>query len=55
MEIILKVQNKSSFLDNEKEASVKKRLEHLDRIQFVIKRNDDATYFDFLVEEISYY
>ncbi len=39
------------ILDNEKEASVKKRLEQLDRIQFVVKRDDDATYFDFLVEK----
>ena len=36
------------ILDNEKEASVKKRLEQLDNIQFVIKLNEDATYFDFL-------
>lgn len=39
------------ILDNEKEASVKKRLEELDRVQFVVKRNDDATYFNFLVEK----
>jgi len=39
------------ILDNEKEASVKKRLEQLDRIQFVVKRNDDASYFDFLIDK----
>ncbi len=39
------------ILDNEKEASVKKRLDQLDRIQFVIKRNTDAKYFDFLVDK----
>jgi len=39
------------ILDNEKEASVLKRLEQLDRIQFVIKLKDDATYFDFLIEK----
>ena len=39
------------ILDNEKEASVKKRLSQLDRIQFVVKLNEDATYFDFLVEK----
>ncbi len=39
------------ILDNEKEASVKKRLDQLDRIQFVVKLNDDANYFDFLVEK----
>ncbi len=39
------------ILDNEKETSIKKRLEQLDRIQFVVKRNDDATYFDFLVKK----
>ena len=36
------------ILDNEKEASVKKRLEQLDNIQFVIKLNEESTYFDFL-------
>ena len=41
------------ILDNEKEASVKKRLEQLDRIQFVVKLNNDSTYFDFLVEKYS--
>ncbi len=37
------------ILDSEKEASVKKRLEQLDRIQFVVKREKEAEYFDFLV------
>ncbi|SNR37228.1 Molybdopterin-guanine dinucleotide biosynthesis protein A [Lutibacter agarilyticus] len=36
------------ILDPEKEASVLKRLEQLDNIQFVIKLKEDATYFDFL-------
>lgn len=39
------------ILDNEKEASVLKRLEQLNNIQFVIKLTDDAKYFDFLVEK----
>ena len=39
------------ILDKKKEASVKKRLEQLDRIQFVVKLTEDAEYFDFLVEE----
>ena len=39
------------ILDDEKEASVKKRLEQLNRIQFVIKLNEDSKYFDFLVEK----
>ncbi|NNC70722.1 MAG: NTP transferase domain-containing protein [Flavobacteriaceae bacterium] len=39
------------ILDNEKEASVKKRLDQLDRIQFVVKLRDDSNYFDFLVDE----
>ena len=39
------------ILDNEKEASVKKRLDQLDRIQFLIKLNSDSKYFDFLVEK----
>jgi len=39
------------ILDHEKEASVLKRLDQLDRIQFVIKLNKDAEYFDFLVEK----
>ncbi len=36
-------------LDNEKEASVLKRLEQLNNIQFVIKLTEDAKYFDFLL------
>ena len=39
------------ILDKAKEASVLKRLEQLDRIQFVIKLTKDTTYFDFLVEK----
>jgi len=39
------------ILDNEKEASVLKRLEQLDRIQFVIKLDTNSNYFDFLVEK----
>lgn len=35
-------------LDNEKEASVLKRLEQLNHIEFVIKLNNDSNYFDFL-------
>ena len=36
------------ILDNEKEASVLKRLEQLNDIQFVIKLTDDSKYFNFL-------
>ncbi|PKP12657.1 MAG: molybdenum cofactor guanylyltransferase [Bacteroidetes bacterium HGW-Bacteroidetes-3] len=39
------------ILDKEKEASVLKRLEQLNNIQFVIKLTDDAEYFDFLEEK----
>ena len=39
------------ILDNEKEASVLKRLDQLDNIQFVIKMNKDSKYFDFLTEK----
>lgn len=39
------------ILDLEKEASVKKRLKQLDRIQFVVKLNEGSEYFDFLVEK----
>ncbi len=39
------------ILDNEKEASVLKRLDQLNNIQFVIKLTDDAKYFDFLEEK----
>ncbi len=38
------------ILDNEKEASVKKRLDQLTSIQFVIKLNENSTYFDCLLE-----
>jgi len=38
------------ILDNEKEASVLKRLDQLNNIQFVIKLTNDSNYFDFLVE-----
>ncbi|MHB1196220.1 MAG: NTP transferase domain-containing protein [Lutibacter sp.] len=36
------------ILDNEKEASVLKRIDQLNNIQFVVKLTDDAKYFDFL-------
>ena len=39
------------ILDDEKEASVLKRLDQLTNIQFVIKRNIDSHYFDFLVDK----
>jgi len=39
------------ILDTDKEASVLKRLEQLDNIQFLIKLNDDAKFFDFLIEK----
>jgi molybdenum cofactor guanylyltransferase len=39
------------ILDNEKEASVLKRLEELNNIQFVVKLNDNSKYFDFLIEK----
>lgn len=39
------------ILDNEKEASVLKRLDQLTNIQFVIKLNSDSEYFDFLEEK----
>ena len=39
------------ILDNEKEASVKKRLTQLDRIQFIVKLDEATEYFDFLVEK----
>ena len=38
-------------LDEAKEASVLKRLEQLDSIQFVVKLNSETKYFDFLVEK----
>ncbi|APG65570.1 molybdenum cofactor guanylyltransferase [Tenacibaculum todarodis] len=39
------------ILDEAKEASVLKRLEQLDSIQFVIKLKKETAYFDFLVEK----
>lgn len=39
------------ILDNEKEASLKKRLDQLTRIQFIVKLYDDSKYFDFLIEK----
>lgn len=39
------------ILDNEKEASVLKRLDQLDNIQFLVKLQDDAKVFDFLIEK----
>lgn len=39
------------ILDNQKEASVLKRLDQLDNIQFVIKMNEDSSYFDFLIDK----
>lgn len=38
-------------LDNEKETSVLKRLDQLDRVQFVIKATKDVEYFGFLEEK----
>jgi len=38
-------------LDNEKEASVLKRLDQLTNIQFIIKLTDDAQFFEFLLEK----
>ncbi|MEX6626692.1 NTP transferase domain-containing protein [Tenacibaculum salmonis] len=39
------------ILDEKKEASIKKRLDEITNIQFVIKLNSDVTYFDCLVEK----
>ena len=39
------------ILDNEKEASVFKRIDQLTNIQFLIKLNDESKIFDFLVEK----
>jgi len=39
------------ILDDQKEASVLKRLDELNRIQFVIKLNKDTEFFDFLVKK----
>ena len=39
------------ILDNKKEASVLKRIDQLDNVQFVVKLTDDAQYFDLLVKK----
>ncbi|WP_456423426.1 NTP transferase domain-containing protein [Lutibacter sp.] len=39
------------ILDNDKEASVLKRLDQLENIQFVIKLNDNSNYFNFLEDK----
>jgi len=39
------------ILDEEKEASVLKRLDHLENIQFIIKLKKETKFFDFLVEK----
>lgn len=39
------------ILDETKEASVLKRLEQLDNIQFIIKLKSETEYFDFLIEK----
>jgi molybdopterin-guanine dinucleotide biosynthesis protein A len=39
------------ILDEAKEASVLKRLDQLDNIQFIIKLNSETEFFDFLVEK----
>lgn len=39
------------ILDDAKEASVLKRIDQLDNIQFVISLKDDSTIFDFLIEK----
>ncbi len=39
------------ILDNEKEASIKKRIAQITNIAFVIKLNDDSRYFDCLKEK----
>jgi len=39
------------ILDNEKEASVLKRIDQLTNIQFIVKLTDDSKIFDFLVEK----
>ncbi len=38
------------ILDNEKEASVLKRIDQLDNVQFVVKLNDDSQYFDLMLK-----
>lgn len=40
------------ILDNQKEASVLKRLDQLTNVQFVIKLNSESKYFDFLEDRI---
>ena len=40
------------ILENEREASVLKRLDQLTDVQFVIKMNKESKYFDFLEEQI---
>jgi len=39
------------ILDHEKEASVLKRIDQLDNVQFLITLNDDSKVFDFLIEK----
>ncbi|CAM1334402.1 NTP transferase domain-containing protein [Tenacibaculum aestuariivivum] len=39
------------ILDNEKKASIKKRLSQITNIQFIIKRTSDVPYFDCLLEK----
>lgn len=39
------------ILDPEKEASIRKRLDQITNIQFIIKLNSDATYFDCLIDK----
>lgn len=39
------------ILDNDKEASIKKRLDQITNIQFIIKRTSDVIYFDCLLEK----
>ncbi len=39
------------ILDNQKEASVLKRLDQLNNVQFIIKLEEDSIYFDFLVKK----
>jgi molybdenum cofactor guanylyltransferase len=39
------------ILDNEKEASVLKRIDQLNNIQFIIRLNEKTNFFDFLIEK----
>lgn len=39
------------ILDSEKEASIKKRLDQITNIQFIIKLNSDTPYFDCLIDK----